>query len=136
MSLMVNEDEFPIFIAEERTATSEKPRIIAFACKRISDKSSEASFPSLASLSVVSESIGEDIATIKLPTAVFPWESNTKVQNPILAINDLVDFVQEEPIRNDGLKSGKIEFHWKFREDRGKRTIWEIQKHTRPPPKK
>ncbi|GAB4852809.1 hypothetical protein Ancab_017012 [Ancistrocladus abbreviatus] len=120
--LMVDKDEFPIFIAEEGMATIEKPIIIASACKGISDESSKASLPpSLASLSVVLEFVGENIAAEKLPIIVFPWESNTEVQNPILVINDSMDSIREEPIHNDGLESGKIEFCWKFREDRGRK---------------
>ncbi|GAB4852775.1 hypothetical protein Ancab_016982 [Ancistrocladus abbreviatus] len=44
MRLMVDEDEFPIFITKEGTTTSEKLRIIASTCKGISNESSEA-FP-------------------------------------------------------------------------------------------
>ncbi|GAB4846393.1 hypothetical protein Ancab_025398 [Ancistrocladus abbreviatus] len=108
VSLFIRDkDKFPSFIAEERMAIYEKIGSIVYAGTGSSEESSEASFPYLALLSVVPESIGDDsvgddLVAGKLLVAILPWESNTEVQNPLLAINDLADVVREEPIRNDG----------------------------------
>ncbi|GAB4827102.1 hypothetical protein Ancab_033985 [Ancistrocladus abbreviatus] len=93
-------------------------RSIVYAGTGSSEDSSKASFPSLALLSKVLKSVGDDLAAGKLPNTTLPRESNTEVQNPLLAINDSADVVREEPFRNDGLESRKIEWHWKFRDDR------------------
>ncbi|GAB4846646.1 hypothetical protein Ancab_025652, partial [Ancistrocladus abbreviatus] len=118
--LTVDEDEFPIFIAEEGMGICEKAGSIVYAGTGSLEDSFKACFPSLASLSMVSELVGDDLAVGKLPTVASPPESNTEVQNPLLVINDSMDDVREEPLCNDGLESGKSEWHWRFRDDRDK----------------
>ncbi|GAB4854262.1 hypothetical protein Ancab_022849 [Ancistrocladus abbreviatus] len=115
LRLMVDEDEFSIFIAEEGTSLIERSRAIYSDCKGISDESSKTSLPPFASISVVPKSVGEIIVDRKMPAAVLPREPNTKVHSPILGINASVPIVQEEPIRDDGLELEKIEFHWQSR---------------------
>ncbi|GAB4842747.1 hypothetical protein Ancab_012722 [Ancistrocladus abbreviatus] len=83
-----------------------------------SEDSSEAFFASLASLSMVPKSVGDDLATGKLTTAALHWESNTEVQNTLLVINDSANVIQEEPVCIDGSASGKFKWHQKFRDDK------------------
>ncbi|GAB4842746.1 hypothetical protein Ancab_012721 [Ancistrocladus abbreviatus] len=83
-----------------------------------SEDSSEAFFASLASLSMVPKSVGDDLATGKLTAAALHWESNTEVQNTLLVINDSANVIQEEPVCIDGSASGKFKWHQKFRDDK------------------
>ncbi|GAB4850420.1 hypothetical protein Ancab_029724, partial [Ancistrocladus abbreviatus] len=116
--LAVDEDKFPIFITEEGRAICEKVGSIVYASMGSSEDSSEALFSLLALLSMVPESVGDDFAAGKLSAIALPQEYNTKLQNPLLAINDLADVIREEPLRNDGFESGKTEWRWKFRDDK------------------
>ncbi|GAB4827095.1 hypothetical protein Ancab_033978 [Ancistrocladus abbreviatus] len=118
MSLTIDEDDFPIFIFEEGRAFYEKVGPYDANGSGSSEDSSKAFFPSLASLSVVSESVGDDLATRKLTDAALHWKLDFEVQKTLLVINDSADVIWEDPVCIDGSASGKFKWCWKFRDDR------------------
>ncbi|GAB4837263.1 hypothetical protein Ancab_002165 [Ancistrocladus abbreviatus] len=118
VSLTFDEDGFPIFISKKGMAFCEKVRSCIAIGTGSSEDFSEAFFPSLASLSVVLESVEDNLATRKLTTAALHREPNTEVQKTLLVINDLEDVVWEEPVCIDGSASGKFKWRRKFRDDR------------------
>ncbi|GAB4827630.1 hypothetical protein Ancab_034514 [Ancistrocladus abbreviatus] len=101
LQLMVDEDEFSIYIIKEGLALNDRSRAMYSACKGILDESSETPFRLDASISMVLELVGEISAARKLPAIVLPWEPNSEAHNPILGINALVLIVLEEPIQDD-----------------------------------
>ncbi|GAB4859860.1 hypothetical protein Ancab_011341 [Ancistrocladus abbreviatus] len=117
-TLKIDKDDFPIFIAEEGMAFDEKAVSWDVFCTGRSEDSSEASFPSIASLGVVPKLVGDDLDAGKFTAAASHWEPKSKAQKSLLVINDSADVVQEEPPRIDGQGSGKLSWHSKLRDDR------------------
>ncbi|GAB4827896.1 hypothetical protein Ancab_034780 [Ancistrocladus abbreviatus] len=107
VTLKIDEDDFPIFIAEEGMAFGEKVVSWDALGTGSSEDSSEASFPSIASLSVVPESVEDDLGARKFTATALHREPNSEAQKSMLVINDSADVVKEELPRIDGQESGK-----------------------------
>ncbi|GAB4832068.1 hypothetical protein Ancab_006088 [Ancistrocladus abbreviatus] len=92
--LKVDEDESPIHLIEETPCPFERAQEDWVDNMGDSDDSSEVGKHSLASISVVPESVEEGIVSDKLPIVVLSPKPNPK-----------------EPTSNDEVLSGKFEFH-------------------------
>ncbi|GAB4827902.1 hypothetical protein Ancab_034786 [Ancistrocladus abbreviatus] len=84
VTLKIDEDDFPIFIAEEGMAFGEKVVSWDALGTGSSEDSSEASFPSIASLSVVPESVEDDLGARKFTATALHREPNSEAQKSML----------------------------------------------------
>ncbi|GAB4859183.1 hypothetical protein Ancab_010645, partial [Ancistrocladus abbreviatus] len=108
--MKVDEDEFSIYVADKAPFPEESSRAKWYGSEESFDESSEAALSSTASISMVPESIGMDIASGHLPIVATSQKSNPKEQILNLGINASITEAHEKPTRNYEMVSKQFEF--------------------------